>query len=575
MNTLRSRKGNALILVVILGGLGLASLTVMLSQIGQFSKTVATAQNQAQASGQSSLVADLVYKKIQLNGKLKPDWSTQFYPVASEMTSSAPSPTLKALSPSAIASNTFVALYWVQGHKDDSGTCQAISPVPKKALSPDDCNVVNYLADGSGLGSVLSEAQSSGTNLSQVPSGLISFPNFNNLSLTELLGLFTPGAQAPLNKLLSDSGVVFKKLIADSSNPNKLAKVLFSIQSGAKSTLALFPINPPATPSCQISAISAQPIPLFTQGDYDTVFQIQTDSVTSNAKIILPDGTEANYNSFDRYAMSGYGEMKPLKPSGFTFRIPKSKGESMTGQLGVTYDPTNPRIQNWNIIARVAGLDGATTDCNMSLKVDYPLEPICTVYASQPNPVPGETIDIIADCNSPLGGPVADLSIVVNSHPGQNSGFRRGKYTEVEEEKTIEGKKFKVRTKKFNSSADQPDNANNRTFSKSFVKQGNGVQTLTVTVKSITGREYPYSVVLNSQGCPFNNPNYEAKLFANNSVFKEKGDEDGRIGVAPDDLIYTMGHKTYTRTNMAGGSPYIATLTSGPASLVGFSADFT
>ena len=594
-----NRKGNALLIVLVVGLVGLGALGLFLANVGQYVNQVNQSGNAVSGSESDSKILGLVLKKVALNGKQKSDWFTGYYPTADEMSAdknanlATSNLLISSMSPAASSSDTFVRLYWVRGKIDENNQCKPISPfVYKKTKESGDCDAVAYVADGSGLGAVKSYTQDSGVNSSQAAGTLIGVPNLALLTIQDRLKLFSPGAKLPLATVVESVPVTFKKRIADSSNPNKLSKFLVSVNKNGKETLGLIPVPAPATPACQINLTSTSPVPLKL-GSQNVTFNVKTDSVTSNLKITLPDGTQRNFNQFSRYSMSTYGEFRDLNSSGFVFDVDQSKGTSMIGQLGVTVDPTNQNRQTWNIIAEVAGLDGVSTVCNTSIVVDYPLQPLCNVYAQPSNPVPGESVNIVADCNSPLGGPVSDLSLAVSSEPSAFSSFKRVVTKNVEKIKTFNGQSVRVTETVFEdapaASADKV-----KTFKTNYTKQTSRSEKLSVGVKSLTGVVQKYDIILGSTpGCPFNDPAYEALLFADKSIFKDAdGTELDTIGFAPDDLIYTMGYKQYTRQNVSGYQSqsqlvngrqttvqvpitYSATLTSGPASLVGFGADFT
>ncbi len=539
-------------------------------------------------------------RKVAINDKIKPDWFTRNYPLPSEM---APdiitvAPNIISLFPSVGPEETFIDLYLVRGQIDDSNQCKPIPPITKKVKGAKDCNEVLYTVDGSGLGAIKSLSQTN--EAATAPSAFVGVPNLSLLSISEQLNFFSPGAPFPLGSAIKSVPITFKKLIADHSNPAKLGKFLVEINNGHGNTTALIPVSPPATPLCQVSVLSPQPISL-NSGNQTVQFKIQTDSVTTNAKLILPDGTEANFtqDTFDRYSMEGYGAMRDLKATGsFDFPIASSKIDDVFGQYGVTLNPNNPNEQFWNIIALVAGVDGITQDCNVSLRIDSSLPPQCILTANPVNPLLNEEVNLSLNCDSPFGGPVTAVRLESGSGVLNNSNFKLGirKTREVSKEitrrvRTIKGyqtlgrvripiyqwKTVTETIKVQETYLAEPEftNRSERMFTLKAQNRTTNQQLLTAVVTGLNGRDYRFSMVL-GRVCPFNNSSYQATLFNDRALFSDYSSVEGDlVDIATDDLIYTTGFLSYTRQNhTSDGHPYTTWLYSGPADIQGLGNDF-
>lgn len=372
-NVLRSnhtnQKGQALLITIIIAFIGFAAVTLTLMKVGDFTRIVGQSESAANLSEADKFNFWMLQKKfkttVDSTGKVvKPDWYPEPYPIPSEMSQAT---TFKPLiiGTSASASQVYAANFLVRGRKNAStGECAVLSaPICKKApLAADDCNSLEFQVDPVGLGSLQKTADMALTE--GIQSGCLGIPSLGQLTTDQKNSIYSPNFVFPLSTAIESVPVTFKKYIADNpSKPNTLTKLVVRVGE----TEGVIPIEPPPEPTaCSLALTSpSEPMDLIS-GDKTVNFRLSVNGIVESVSFTASGSNNPEFQSaeFNRQSVLNYGNMTPLKDSGFDIRLSSISSEAL--------NPANPSESLRTVKATVNGHSGPPVSCDYQLRVKRP-----------------------------------------------------------------------------------------------------------------------------------------------------------------------------------------------------------
>ncbi|MBM4316273.1 MAG: hypothetical protein FJ116_02195 [Deltaproteobacteria bacterium] len=429
---LMNRSGNAVVVAVIAGALGMGGLALMLSKVSNFSQQVGKTESEAKAGDEINSVLQILQKKFEFtkepnpnadpaggNGEDlivygKPEWAPDY----SGSIDPNNRPFIVPLGPEGVTS--WVATKLILGQKDGAGTCQKL-PLARVVKTPDplDCNIVDLQPDEKGVSALQKRDSLSKTNGTQY--GVVGLPLLANLSSDEQLKNFQPNFVFPLEKLASNM-VQFLSFVVDSENPQSVKGVKVQINN----VLAEIPIEAPPPPSqCTIALKnpSLEPIDL-SAGNVNVLFDVKANSIVQSAHFHQgPDDGELLgaflKDQMDSQSVSDFGVLKSLKSAGFSLSLSNDETDIPSA------DTPNEALKR--ISVTLTGLSSVPTDekvdgspvfrnrqtCEAIIRTKKPSPPLCHLRVTNSSSVKikGDEAKVELNCDKRQGGMVTSATV--------------------------------------------------------------------------------------------------------------------------------------------------------------------
>lgn len=429
---LMNRSGNAVVVAVIAGALGMGGLALMLSKVSNFSQQVGKTESEAKAGDEINIVLQILQKKFEFTKEPnpnadpdgeegedlivygKPEWAPDY----SGSIDPNNRPFIVPLGREGVTS--WVATKLILGQKDGAGTCQKL-PLARVVKTPGhlDCNIVDLQPDEKGVSALQKRDSLSETNGTQY--GVLGLPLLANLSLGEQLKNFKPNFVFPVEKLASNM-VQFLSFVVDSENPQSVKGVKVQINN----VLAEIPIEAPPPPSqCTIALKnpSLEPIDLSAR-NVNVLFDVKANSIVQSAHFHHgPDDGELLgaflKDQMNSQSVSDFGVLKSLKSAGFSLSLSNDETDIPS--------PDTPNEALKRISVTLTGLSSIPTDekvgespvlrnsqtCEAIIRTKKPSPPLCHLRVTNSRSVAkkGNIAKVELNCNKRKGGMVTSATV--------------------------------------------------------------------------------------------------------------------------------------------------------------------
>jgi len=413
-----NNKGSALILGLVVGSAAiLGSMALLQLSTNYLSQNSQTAKS-AQSAGGDLVALDYVRGKFvfgkDADGKpVPPEWYVDPYPSAETIAQAQQSASILKIPGRVVAiakansSQGLVPKWESFGRKESGGACTHLT-VPQSFNGenrPDSfCDiegfpVLQFDIDKSNLGSV--EHQFG-------VSAFIGKLNISVLSESELKNYLNGGSIAATKDNIAASAVTFRSFVPNSQKPHALSRM--EVQVG--NTIAEIPVDLPPEPDCNLTLLSS--VPTYTDADpgfrpgRNVSFALKTNSVTVTAQSSIDGGaTYQDVPVLGGQSVSTVGNFRTVSTLNLT--VPQNPNPGQ--KLSDTTVAWIPRV-------KVLGVEGGTgKNCSLSVPIHQIPRPVCSLAATKPQILKGQSTVITLDCTGPQGGPVVSATIANQAVP--------------------------------------------------------------------------------------------------------------------------------------------------------------